>query len=176
MIPFIGKHFFMFDYMLNFLIVSSIFTVIYSILLGFSNKRVFSIFIKDVKNEWKIIVALPLIWVIPFLMLKIFIGVISIMPFVYMSIVFFLVTLFWIYAKTIENNILKKEIQTKELKAGDVLENMNWVGLKKKEVEQIQKQKEKVIIKEGLRFIPVFFITFLVTIFYGNIFFIIMGF
>ena len=173
MIPFIGKQIFMFDYMLNFLIVSSVFTIIYSISLGFLNKQVFPVFMKNIRKWLKIIWIAPLIFIIP---IVVFIGMFDIMPFICLGAVVFLVELFWIYAKTIEKKILKREIQTKELKAGDVLEDMKWIGLRGEDVRKIQEQKERVVIKEGLRFVPVFLITFLVTIFYGNIFFMIMGF
>ncbi len=42
-------------------------------------------------------------------------------------------------------------------------------GLEEDEVKEIQKTRERVSIREGVRFVPVFFIALLITIYYGNL-------
>ena len=78
--------------------------------------------------------------------------------------------------KKTKKKVLKRMVSSKNLKEGDVIDGMKWVGLTKDEIKDIQKTKKHVVIKEGLRFVPVFFITLIITLFYGNIFYLIMGF
>jgi hypothetical protein len=42
-------------------------------------------------------------------------------------------------------------------------------GLTKKEVQKIKKMKKYVIIREGIRFTPVFFISLIITLLFGDI-------
>ena len=66
----------------------------------------------------------------------------------------------------------KREIGVEELKEGDILdESRELNGLSAEDVEQkkILMKGEKVIIKEGVRYAPVFFITLLVTNLVGSL-------
>jgi len=48
---------------------------------------------------------------------------------------------------------------------------MIWRGLTEKEVRKIRRTKKYVVIKDGIRFVPVFPITLVISILFGNIFF-----
>ncbi len=78
------------------------------------------------------------------------------------------------YSKIVENYIFKRRIPVTRLKANDVLgEDIPEVGLKAKlvrglseeEVRKIRKVRKYVVVKDGIRFIPVFPIALVLAIF-----------
>jgi len=164
LLPFYNTEIFMSLFMINFLIVSTAYMVIYSIILGFLNRSVFSYFIDDIKNNWKLVLA-------PTAAL----GVLFLLAYPYINcllfVLFVLIILFWRYALVIESRVFKKRIRSSELKQGDVLEEMIWKGITEEEIRAIKEKKEFVTVKEGVRFTPVFPITFALTLMYGNLMF-----
>ena len=73
----------------------------------------------------------------------------------------------------IERRVFKKKIPTGRLSVGDVLENGNWVGLTERQVRKLKREKRYVVIKDGMRFVPVFAIALVLTLLFGNLFFVI---
>lgn len=78
------------------------------------------------------------------------------------------------FSKFVEKNVFKKRIPVSKLKEDYVLgEDIPKLGLKanlvrglsKEEVEKIKKVKKYVVIKEGVRFIPVFPIALIISLF-----------
>ncbi len=71
----------------------------------------------------------------------------------------------WDFGKAVEESSFVREIPTSELKEGDVLaDSKTWRGLEKHEVEKLKKRKGKIMIKEGVRFGPSFFLALVFTI------------
>ena len=69
-------------------------------------------------------------------------------------------------------------MKVSELKEGDVLaekiaslglSGKLFRGLEKNEIKKIQKARREVWIKEGIRYVPVFFITIVAMILYGDL-------
>ena len=83
----------------------------------------------------------------------------------------------WRFEKSVENVGFKRKIRLSELKEGDVLDDSKlWEGLTKKQVKEIKKSGKKyVVIKDGVRFAPVFAFALLMTIFLGDIVFWVVG-
>ncbi len=80
------------------------------------------------------------------------------------------ITLFWKYAKVIENVAFRRKIAVAKLREGDVLfESKKWVGLTKEEVQKIKRTRKNVVIKEGVRFAPAFPLALVATYYLGNI-------
>jgi len=73
------------------------------------------------------------------------------------------------YGRFIEKNLFKRKIKVKDLRVGDVPVGDKWRVLTHKEVKELKKKGGEIWIKEGVRFAPVFIITMLVTLFYGNL-------
>ena len=69
----------------------------------------------------------------------------------------------------IEKNVFTRKISSSKVREGDVLQEMVWRGLTDKEVEKIKQNRKFVTIKEGIRFVPVFPITVVITLVFGNI-------
>ena len=165
LLPFYNKEIFMYPFIFNFLIIGTVYMIMYAIILGFLNRFVFSYFIDDIRNNWKLVLAPVAILGFFFLLTY---------PYANSYLILILLVsliLFWRYALVIEKRVFKKRIHSSELKQGDVLEEMVWRGLTGEEVSEIRKKREFVVVKEGVRFIPVFPISLFVTIFYGNLIF-----
>lgn len=150
------------DYIFNFLIVSVVYMVLYSLVIGLANKSTFGLFVKGVRKRWFI--------VFPVLTACILAGAtLPLMQFPAFLLAF--MVLFWIYARVIENNVFKRQIHVKDLKAGDVLLEEKWIGVTQEDVDRLRKNDADsyVTIKDGVRFVPVFAITLAVTLLWGNV-------
>ena len=175
MVPVYNSHIFMIDYLPNFLIVSAAYMVVYALILGMRNRSLFSYFGTELKLRWKVVVGAPIIFIAAVILITAsfsnLFASINLMPVFLSSIIIFLLTIFWVYAKVIEKHEFKKRIPVGKLKAGDVLENMVWRGITEEELREIRKAKRYVVIKEGVRFVPVFPITLVITLLYGGLLF-----
>lgn len=91
--------------------------------------------------------------------------------FIFGLLVFFL-PYFYLIAKSIDEACMIKYIDTKKLTEGDWLykdisvgKNLiksDWEGLTKKEIKQIQKKYRKVKIRQGIAFVPVFLVSYII--------------
>lgn len=169
LIPLYNGQVFMPEFIFNFLIIGSVYMTIYALALGIKNRSVFSYFLKDLKENSKMLtitIIASLFSVSVFYMyshmleptLKI------------LALMIFLV-FFWRYAVIVENRVFKKKIKSSQLKAGDVLVDMLWRGLTDAEVAKIRRTKKYVVIKDGVRFVPAFPISLLATLLLGNLMF-----
>jgi Flp pilus assembly protein protease CpaA len=168
LLPVYKAEMFIIPFVFNFLIVGTVYIMIYAIILGLLNRFVFSYFIADIRNNWKIVLT-PIAIIGSFFLLA--------YPYAdsYLILVLLIaLILFWRYALVIENRVFKKRIRSSELKQGDVLEEMIWKGITEEEIKQIREKKDFVVVKEGVRFVPVFPIALAVTLLYGNLMFLII--
>jgi len=93
----------------------------------------------------------------------------------YLGILLFILPYLYIYGKVIDESCLMKNIETKKLEEGDWLyEDLkigkqtikkSWHGLKMGDIKKIRKKFDKIKIKEGIPFVPVFLISFLILIY-----------
>ncbi len=77
---------------------------------------------------------------------------------------------FFIFAKSVEESSMVKEIKTSELTEGDWLYKSlkvkgetirsKWEGLNSEEIKLIRKKYKKIKIKQGIAFVPVFLIAY----------------
>lgn len=174
MIPVYEGQIFILSFILNMVFVSMFYMAIYSVALGIKNKSVFAYFIKDLKKNKLTVAAIPLGFLILSAVLVFSFAdatALFINNLILTFIAVVLLTFFWRYAHAIEGHIFIKRIQSKDLKAGDVLAETNWIGLTEDEIREIRKRKKYVTIKDGVRFVPVFAITLAVTLLWGNMLF-----
>lgn len=166
-IPVYAGRIFMIDYIFNFFIVGAVYTILYAIILGFMNRGVLGYFAKDLKQSKKLVAGIPGIFAI--FVLAMFILGVYIVPLLYILAIIIIITVFWRYGLVIEKRVFRKRVHTKKLKPGDVIDDMHWVGLTKEQVKSVQKRKKYATVKEGIRFVPVFPISLVVTLVWGNI-------
>lgn len=171
-LPLLNGSIFIIDYLFNFFLVTIVYMVLYAISLGIIHGKIFQLFCKDLKKSWLVVFSIPLAYAL-FVSIMAFFGFFNHSLIIILIVVVFM-TLFWRYARVIEQHVFRKRIPASELKVGDVLLDSKWVGLTKDEIGHIRKRKKQVVIKEGVRFVPVFAITLLVTVLWGNVFFLII--
>lgn len=172
MIPIFGGELFIIDYIFNFMIVSIGYMIVYSLTLGAMNPRVFPLFVKDVHKHWDTIVGVPLLFVA--FMIAMFYAGYNVVPLFAILIMIIFIVFFLRYARVIEKHLFKRKIPSSKLRVGDVLDDMIWIGLTQEQVTAIQKKHKFVTIKEGVRFVPVLPITLVITLLFGNVFFLIL--
>jgi Flp pilus assembly protein protease CpaA len=166
MLPLYNNGIFMISFVPNFLIVASAYTILYSFAIGMMHKESFSYLKEDLRKNYRV-------FLIPaaFLFFPVYVylqGDFLLISFIPFFLILFLVV-FWRYALVIEKKVFTRKVPASKIKEGDVLEDMVWRGLTPEEVRKIKQKRKSVTIKEGIRFVPVFPITVLVTLVYGNI-------
>jgi len=92
----------------------------------------------------------------------------------YFGVLLFAFSYLYVYAKSIDECCMVKKIKVKDLREGDWLYEdvkvgkkilkKNWEGLGKEEIELISKNYKEVKIKQGIPFVPVFLISFLLLV------------
>ena len=165
LIPFYSGTLFMPTYIFNFLLVGAIYMVIYALVLGIKNRWVFSYFVKDVRENSRLVLSL-LCFVSLFVVFFT-----TTAGFNYLSLLLIGMVFFWRYGVVIEKHVFRRRVKTKDLRVGDVVENMIWRGITEREIKRLQKKRKYVVIKEGVRFIPAFPIALVLSLLYGNLMF-----
>ena len=157
-------------FLLIFLFVGGIYGMVWSLVLSLRNFKNFQQEYKNIFAENKKIINLvSLIGLIIFVL-----SFINSLFFV-LGIFVFLLPHLYIYAKAVDESCMIKEVFPKKLTEGDWLYksvkingkiiNARWEGLNKKEIQLLQKSDKKILIRNGIAFIPVFLISFLILIF-----------
>jgi len=92
----------------------------------------------------------------------------------YFGLLIFFFPLLYTYAKAIEEGIMILELGVsklaegdwlyKDLKVGKKIIKAKWDGLSKQEIREIRKRFKKVKIKQGIPFVPVFLISFIILV------------
>ncbi len=162
-----------------FFVVGSVYGLIWSFVLVLKNRNSFSKeFKKNFKKNMKIILVVY-IFVILLLMLGLYFRFL-----IYLGILLGLYPLIMLYARSVDEACMVKKVPTSKLVEGDwlyknvILKRGNkkiglikstWEGLSKKEIELLRKKMKYVDLREGIPFVPVFFITLIVfSIYYLN--------
>ncbi|MCD6591143.1 MAG: prepilin peptidase [Candidatus Aenigmarchaeota archaeon] len=170
-----SRFYFPFMLLFNFLFVSLVYLVAYSIVLGLKQRSVYRLFINRLKNKKRKIVTLSMVFLAfswgsgAYLMLFFQLSILGVLPLLVLPLLFVAILIFSEYARVIEKNLFKKKISVKDLKVGDVLADDKWKGLTENDLKRIRKIKKYVWVKEGVRFAPVFLITLLITMLFGGI-------
>jgi Flp pilus assembly protein protease CpaA len=163
------------DYIINLLFVALAYLVIYSLCLGAKHPKAFAMAANSLKRR-AVKAGLgiyALVLVLGALLAQLY-GMDFTIAIAYWLIGLGLI-LFWAYAKAIEKGVFRKTIPAKELKAGDVLASFDkWEGITEAEAAKIRKSKKTVEVKEGVRFTLVFALNILVTLFVGNVAFLLL--
>lgn len=152
------------------LFIGAIYGLLFSIILGIKNFKILKKeFPKQIKKNKKYINYL-MIFIILLLISSIYIKI-----FFYIGLFLFILIYLFIYTKIIDEKCMIKKQKTENLVEGDWLYEEvkinknktikpNWQGLTTKQIKQIQKTKKQVKIRNGIPFIPVFFISFIIYI------------
>ena len=168
---------FLTDYIFNFFIVALVYSVVYSICIGFTHPKIFGHMVDEIKRK-KIWIGL-LVWLV------FGIGTIGLLVQAGADITLtaclwaavFGITLFYVYARAIEKNVFRRSIPISKLKVGDVLaSSKQWTGISQEQIAELRRKRVLTVeIKEGVRFGLVFPLALVVTLLLGNLIFWLIG-
>lgn len=167
---------------INILLVGAIYTLTYSLVLAVKNRNKFMPALKQAlsksKNLQTIIIFISLILIVFSFILQSFL-----IKFITLTLAIILVLLFYLYnyLKIVEKICLIKTVPVSRLLEGDwITHNIicknriihkKFQELTKKQILLIKKANiQKVEIRQGIVFTPVFLIGFILSIIFGNIF------
>ncbi len=157
----------------NFFIVSLVYMIFYSLILGMRKKEINKEFVNILrKNKLKIELMIVSFFLLFAALSSYMYFLRGIHPTLSMLVFPFFISfmiIFFHYGKAVEKEAFKKQIDVKDLREGDVIMDGKWVGVTEEDIGKLQKKGGKIWIKEGVRFAPVFIITILVTLFLGNV-------
>ena len=174
MIPVYDGVVFIIPYLLNFVLVSIVYTVVYALAMGLRSPSVFRHVAADLKKNAKIILATVGGLVVFVVALSTQLPPAITLLYRLVPLIFALL-IFWRYAVVIEKRLFRRRVPTSRLRVGDVIDKGNWIGLTRGQIKALRKQKRFVTIKDGMRFVPVFAIALVLTLLYGNVFLMVLG-
>jgi len=172
----------------NVLIIGAVYGLLWSFILVLMNRKKFLKEAKKYLEDKKIrkIQRYSLIGFVALLIFSFFIKDILLkITIMALLVLVFLVFYLWIFIKSVENSCMLKYVEPMKLTEGDWIAKEVKVsgkyicgpkdlGIEKKQIKQLigfyKKGKiKKVLIKEGIPFVPSFLIAFILTLIYGNI-------
>ncbi len=179
---------FLFGFFINALLIGAIYGLFWSFFLVFKNKQKFSKEFKKIllkKNiiRWKQIILFLLI----LLLILFFVINQYYMKILLLSFAFLILTTFylWIFVKAIEKSAMYKLVEPAKLTEGDWIVKDVFVdgkyitgpkdlGISKNQIKKLielykQKKVKKILIKEGIPFVPSFLVAFVITLIFGNL-------
>ena len=179
---------FLLTLLINILVIGAIYGVVFAMVLAIKHKSQTKKELKalleheKVKGIRKILLLGSIITLaISFLIIKD-----SLLQIVLIAFVFFFLVLFYLttFIKAVEKAAMYKHISVQKLTEGDwilnpifvkkkLIYNPKSLGVTKHQIELIKKTRIKtVLVKEGIPFIPSFLIATLISLIFGNLFFI----
>ncbi|MEM5815149.1 MAG: prepilin peptidase [Candidatus Aenigmatarchaeota archaeon] len=160
------------DYLFNVFIVGVFYILLYTFLISFRNKYVKKSLKEKLKKEGKKIFLFSVFLFVNFSLLSLILLSKILISLVLIPTIFTVgIIVLWIYLKTCEKLFIKK-VSVKKLKIGDVLlESKRWDGIDRNTIKEIKKKGKKyVYVKSGIAFAPVFLISLILTVFFGNLY------
>ena len=158
------------SFLVLFLFLGAGYGIIWSVFLAFRNGKEFK---REFSKRWSANKKLSS-WIMFLGLIILFGGFFEGVLFV-LGIFVFLSPYIYLFTLSIDRACMVLEIPSKKLREGDWLSedlkvgkrviSKNWEGLTKDQIKQISKKFKKVKIKQGIPFIPVFLISFLVLVF-----------
>jgi len=179
--------------LINILLIGAIYGLIWSLVLMFRNLKIFLREFKNVSHNIKMVRLRTYIVVFAFLMLVLFLfNRRSLIGFLFLAVLLMVLITFylWIFVKAIEKTCMIKEVTPDKLTEGDwIVKDIKYkgkyicgpkdLGIEKKQIKKMiklykQRKIKKVLIKEGIPFVPSFLMAYVVSLIWGNIFFLLV--
>jgi len=180
---------FLVGFFINALLIGAVYGIIWTIVLAVKHKNKFLKEIKKVLINKKVVLArrylliTSLIFIIMVLFIKDLSLKITMLGLVLIAFITFYV---WIFIKVVEKAAMFKYVKPTELTEGDWIAQEVIVGgkkicgkkdlgIEKKQINELvslykKKKIKKILIKEGIPFVPSFLVAFVVSLFFGNVF------
>jgi hypothetical protein len=158
-------------YLINVLIIGAFYSLAYMVILGFRCEKIRTVFCKKIYKEY--IAIGGTVMAVIFLGYSISIKLNFLLTAVGMLVL--LLPLIYSFTLLVEKNFYR-QISSRELREGDMIGEdiprlkifkLEIRGLTKEQIKKIQKIKNNVIIREGIRYGPVFLLALLFTLIFG---------
>ena len=184
---------FLFGFLINALFAGAIYGLLWSFYLAYKNRQKFRKEFKKVLSQEKsekikwIILALTILSVIVFFIIKINYIKILVLSFAFMVLTTFYL---WAFVRAIEKSSMYKLVEPSKLTEGDwIVKDIYYrkeyitgpkdLGIEKKQIRRLielynKKKVGKILIKEGIPFVPSFFVAYVITLMYGNLVFLVV--
>ncbi|MFC2016577.1 prepilin peptidase [Chloroflexota bacterium] len=188
-----SKNFFLAHFLVNALLVGALYGILWSIFSIFKNKKKFSNNFKKAINSKKTKLAKKILSILFIILVLLAVLVpdkfVKLMA-LYLALISIITFYLWIAIKSVENACMLKYVLPQQLTEGDwiakdVKVNGKYItgpkdlGIEKKKIKKLialykQRKVKKILIKEGIPFVPSFFVAYIVTLIYGNLMFLII--
>ena len=187
-IDFLSKNYFLGEFLINALLVGALYGILWSIFLIFRNRNKFiKAFKKSIKTK-RVLLAKKIVFV--FFIMLILISVLSHDVFIrfmvlYLAVILVLTFYLWVMIKIVEDCCMLKYVKPQQLTEGDWIAkdiNINGkyltgpkdLGIEKRKIRKLIElykmgKVKKILIKEGIPFVPSFFVAYVITLLYGNL-------
>ena len=159
-------------FLMIFLIVGAVYTLISSLGLLITNFKPFK---KEFRKQFKFYKKLYVLALITAIVVAI-LGLLIDPLLYYISVLMLFFIVLHLYAKAVDESCMIIEIKTSKLTEGDWLyKNVKvgsktikakWEGLRKEEIKLLKKKYKKIKIRQGIPFSPVFLISLLIVIYF----------
>jgi len=162
---------------INILFLGSIYGIIFAIIVSIKNKKRFSKLFKKNQNKTKIFYFI-LAFVI--LILALFTKMYEIIIFVIILIILpYIFTIVRVSEKLMItkkpwNKLTEGDWISEKIKIGSKIIKPNADGLSKKDILLIKKANKKILVKDGIPFVPAILISLIITLILGNLLFLIL--
>jgi len=176
---------FLLGFFINALLVGSVYGIIWGIILLIKNKKRFKNKLNIILKKKKIKLVKKIVYLsstLPFLFLLINYSMPTLVLAIALSSIIYIFFITIIFSKAIEDSFMYKFVSPSKLTEGDWIANNIKIkgklicgpkdlGISAKQIKKlIQLKVKEVKIKEGIPFIPPFLISFVLTLFVGNLF------
>jgi len=189
-IDFFSGNFFLAWFLINALIVGALYGILWSIVSIINNKEKFlKSFKKDLSNKKvmvirRVILALFVILALAAILVPDNIVRLILLYLAFVSVITFYI---WIAVKSVENACMLRYVEPQKLTEGDwiakeVKINGEYItgpkdlGVSKKQIRKLvglykMGKVRKILVKEGIPFVPSFFVAYIFTLIFGNLLF-----
>ena len=187
-IDFLSKNFFLGNFLINALLIGALYGLLWSIFMIFkNNKKFMKTFTKLLKTKKVVLAKKILLILFIVLILTSFFApdrVFKLMLF-YLAIAAVGMFYMWVMIKAVENSCMLKYVKPQQLTEGDwiakdvkiggkYITGPKDLGIEKSKIKKLielykQRKIKKILIKEGIPFVPSFFIAYIVTLVFGNL-------
>lgn len=175
---------FLISFFINILLIGALYGLVWSVYVAIKNKKQFSKeFLKQLK-KFKRLKRILIIFLIVVLVSIFVIQNVAAKILLLALVIFFYLSFYtYIFIKSVENSSMYKLYDIKKLTEGDWIAKVvkykgkyicgpKDLGISKKQISLLKKYGiKKVLVKEGIPFIPPKLIAFVVTYFFGNVLF-----
>jgi len=180
---------FMIGFFINILLVGAVYGLLWSLVLMLRNWKGFSKEFRKTSRNTKILIVKKGVFAFALLMIVLFFfNIDNLLGYMFLALLLMGLSTFylWIFVKAIEKVCMVKYVSPDKLTEGDwIVKDVKYkgkyicgpkdLGIEKKQIRELRKlfklgKIKRVLIKEGIPFVPSFLIAYVLSLIFGNVF------